>query len=889
MAVGGRAWSFAARWLPVVAHGAIYICAVLIALVWLSITFFLDNERASAERSAVRNAMNLAGAFEEHLSRSITDIDRSLKIVRAQYTSDPASFDLIDWPAAAGLFKEEVLQVSIIGPDGRMRLSNIDPTRFEGLDLSDREHFQVQLRSETDSLFVSKPVIGRTTGKPSIQLARRIEGDDGSFAGTIVASLDPAYLTRIYNAVNTGVEGYIRVIGLDGIVRATSGSSPELIGRDVSGGELFERFPAQSSGWYYTRSRFSDGVPRLLVYRAVSGYPLVVAIGQSSQEIFGHLEAKQRVGHFVATILTLLIFGITVITVRANLAAERDQSELERANMLLNTTLANIPHGVCLYGPDKKLLIANRLYSTMYGLDPDIAKPGTSLQEILDARVAAGSSPANTERYVASRLQEAFLPAPACMIDELQDGRVFAIARQSMPDGGSLAIHQDITAQKRNEERISHLAHFDGLTNLANRLRFLEHVDKAAERYQVAGDRFAIHLLDLDRFKEVNDSLGHAVGDSLLMEVAARLRACIGPQDVVARLGGDEFTVLQALGSGGASDAGALAAEVLKVVSRPFEIEGHHLTIETSIGLVLAPDHGLKADELLKKADLALYRAKSDGRNDWRMFERDMEQEARARLALAMDLRESIARGEFELYYQPVVTVAGEIATGAEALLRWRSPARGLVSPGDFIPLAEDTGLIIPLGEWVLRRACEDAAAWPEHLRVAVNLSAVQIRSGRLAELVKRTLAETGLAANRLELEVTESVLLQHNDDNLRVLSELQSLGIAIVLDDFGTGYSSMSYLLRFPFDKIKIDRSFVAEMPRRDDCAAIVNAATGLARSLGIDVTAEGVETAEQLALLRTVGCTLAQGYLFGRPCPKSELVFDQRRDFPVSMAAAS
>ena len=318
-----------------------------------------------------------------------------------------------------------------------------------------------------------------------------------------------------------------------------------------------------------------------------------------------------------------------------------------------------------------------------------------------------------------------------------------------------------------------------------------------------------------------------------------------------------------------------LANKIRLIIARPFDIDGHHLTIETSIGIAVAPEHGLVAHELLKKADLALYRTKADGRNGWRLFESDMEQAANERLTMAMALRESIEREEFELRYQPVVSVTNENVVGVEALLRWRNPGGELVAPGSFIPLAEDTGLIIPLGEWALRRACKDAAGWPSDVRLAVNLSPVQIRGGDMVETVKRALADSGFPASRLELEVTESVLLQHNEQNLRVLHELQDLGIAIVLDDFGTGYSSLSYLLSFPFDKIKIDRTFVGELSLRSDCAAIVSAVSGLARSLNIVTTAEGVETAEQFTLLRAAGCTLAQGYLFGQPCPNAALEF--------------
>jgi diguanylate cyclase (GGDEF)-like protein len=879
MSVADGVRIFGRDWLRYVRHGAALVGAVLIALVWLSISFFLENERNSAEQSAIKNAMNLAGAFEEHLSRSLAEIDRSIKIVRTRYLRSPSGTD-----AAVGrlktdeLFNEDVLQVSIIGADGFVKHSSLATSQVAGMNFSDREHFLVHRTRQGDELFISKPVVGRGSGKWSIQLTRRIDNGDGSFGGIVVASLDPAYLTAIYSAVNTGNDGMIRVVGTDGVIRATSSSSSFMLGRDLSEGALFKVFERQTTGWQYVPSRFSDQVPRLVVFRAVKNYPLIITIGQSTQEIFALLDVKQRFGYLIASILTLLIIAVTVVSINGSLAREEDRKRLELMNLRLNATLANMPHGVCMFNADKVLMLANDLYRTMYGLTPEQVRPGTSLQDILKARVAVGSSPKDGDKYIAERLIDAASPRPTYIVDELRDGRTLSISRQSMPDGGSVAIHQDITTQKKAEEKISQLAHYDALTSLANRARFLDYVGAAAKQARQHGKRFAVHLLDLDRFKEVNDSLGHAAGDALLFEIASRLRGAVGPDDVVARLGGDEFTVLQAIGEAGADDAVALAKMLLQVISQPFDIDGHHLAIETSIGLALTPDHGLVANELLKRADLALYRAKSDGRNGWRVFEPDMERAAHAQLALAMNLRNSVAREEFELHYQPFVEMTTETVIGAEALVRWRDGKGGLTAPNHFIPLAEDTGLIIPLGEWVLRRACRDAAGWPSHIRLAVNLSPVQIRGSDIVEMVKRTLAQSGFPAARLELEVTESVLLQHNEHSLKALHQLRELGIAIVLDDFGTGYSSMSYLLSFPFDKIKIDRKFVAELPRRNDCAAIVSAVSGLARSLDIATTAEGVETAEQLTLLRAAGCTLAQGYLFGRPCANAELEFGDK-----------
>ncbi|HVG50238.1 MAG TPA: EAL domain-containing protein [Xanthobacteraceae bacterium] len=550
------------------------------------------------------------------------------------------------------------------------------------------------------------------------------------------------------------------------------------------------------------------------------------------------------------------------------------RENLEHSNMLLKSAVANMPHGVCMFGPDKRLLIANDLYSTMYGLDPAGVLPGMTLNEIVEARVDAGTS-TKDEDYVSRRLVEAFRPEAGYIVNELRDGRIIAISRRGMPGGGAVAIHQDITEQKRSEERIAHLAHRDSLTDLANRTLFLTRVTEATELCQRQGGRFAIHLLDLDHFKEVNDSLGHAVGDALLRDVAQRLQSCVGPNEVVARLGGDEFAVLQSLGQEDDTPAIRLANDFLEIVAAPFDVEGHHLTVETSIGIALAPDHGSESNQLLKKADLALYKAKAEGRNGWCLFQPEMEQKARSRLELAIDLRESVARQNFEIHYQPVVCTTTQEPVGMEALVRWRHPVRGMVQPEEFIALAEDTGLVIPMGEYVLRQACTEGAHWPSHLALAVNLSPVQFRTGTLVDIVKGALRDSRLPPHRLELEVTEGVLLQHNEENLKVLHQLKEIGISIVLDDFGTGYSSMSYLRTFPFSKIKIDRTFVAELGVRDDCAAIVSAISGLARSLNIAMTAEGVETTEQLTLLRAAGCGLAQGYLFGRARPASELKF--------------
>ncbi len=434
-----------------------------------------------------------------------------------------------------------------------------------------------------------------------------------------------------------------------------------------------------------------------------------------------------------------------------------------------------------------------------------------------------------------------------------------------------LVAIMDVTEQRRAEARIAHMAHHDALTGLPNRVLFHERLDEALLRLRRQDEKLAIHYLDLDQFKNVNDTLGHPVGDLLLKAVADRLRLCLRESDMVARFGGDEFAVLQ-MGLAGAYEASDLADRIVNLMSEPFDIDGQQVVIGASAGIAFAPNDGDCTDLLVRNADMALYEAKEEG-CIFRFFEPGMDTRLRVRRALELDLRNALAAGEFQLYYQPLVILETGVISGFEALLRWRHPQRGMVPPAEFIPLAEEIGLIVPLGEWVLRQSCAEAAAWPRDLKVAVNLSSVQFKQGKLIEMVFSALTSAGLPAARLELEITESILLEESKINLATLHKLRALGVSISMDDFGTGYSGMSYLRAFPFDKIKIDRSFISELGASQDCMAIVLAITKLGSSLGIRTTAEGVETEEQRELLRNHGCTEMQGYLLSRPMPASEV----------------
>ena len=425
-----------------------------------------------------------------------------------------------------------------------------------------------------------------------------------------------------------------------------------------------------------------------------------------------------------------------------------------------------------------------------------------------------------------------------------------------------LAVLEDVTARKVANDRIAHLAHYDALTGLPNRVHFREQLEQAL-KWVHRGGRLATLYLDLDQFKSVNDTLGHPVGDELLKLVATRLRTCLRETDIVARLGGDEFAVIQTAIAGPA-DVIDLVTRIQKAIREPYEAGGHQLLADASIGIAIAPDDGADPDQLLKNADLAMYRAKADGRGTYRFYEPGMDARVKARLALESDLREAILSNGFELHYQPVVNLGNNRIAGCEALLRWRHPERGLVSPTEFIPIAEETGLITTLGEWVLRSACTEAANWPDDIKVAVNVSPVQFKSGGLVQTIIGTLAASRLPARRLELEITEAVLIRDDEEALVILHQLRKLGVGIALDDFGTGYSSLSYLQRFPFDKIKIDRSFIKDVADANGSRSIVQAVVSIAAARNMTTTAEGVETPVQMEWLRALGCTEMQGYLF-------------------------
>ena len=554
----------------------------------------------------------------------------------------------------------------------------------------------------------------------------------------------------------------------------------------------------------------------------------------------------------------------------ANLRLSEVIATLRTQNSRFGAALDNISLGIAMYDVDERLVVANARLCEVLCVPPGSLRVGMSFSEVVTVCTVARQFGDAEPKEVYDFRRRIFAPGSAYQFEEPRGENIVAVTTRALDGGGCILTFEDMTIRRQVEARIEHMAKHDALTGLANRTQLRIRLDESLARAN-RGDNFAVLCLDLDRFKAVNDTLGHPVGDDLLRAVTARVRANIREMDTAVRLGGDEFAIIQA-SVDQPDDATALARRLIEELARPYEIQGHSIVVGVSIGVAIGPQDGTSPDTLLKHADLALYRAKAEGRGTWRFFEAEMDARMQARRRLELDLRRAIVDEQFELLFQPLVQVGSGIINGFEALIRWRHPERGMVSPVEFIPLAEDTGLIVPLGAWVLHRACEEAAGWPPHVSIAVNVSAVQFRNPQLVDVVASALANAGLSGSRLEIEVTESIMLQDNVTTLAILHRLRALGVRISMDDFGTGYSSLSYLRSFPFDKIKIDQSFIRDLDKQGDARAIVSAISGLGRSLGMRTTAEGVETAEQFEQLRADGCTEAQGYLFGRPMPGRE-----------------
>ena len=563
------------------------------------------------------------------------------------------------------------------------------------------------------------------------------------------------------------------------------------------------------------------------------------------------------------------------------------EGELESQNLRFDAAINHMSQALLMFDEQARLVICNDRYLEMYNLPPGVLVPGRSLAEIIEYQLARNTLVGSAERLIENVLAAAARRKSTSWLNELPDGRTISVRLHPISDGGWVTTHEEISDRRDAERRIAHMVRHDPLTDLPNRLMLTERLADAVQEIR-AHERIAVLYLDVDQFKTVNDTLGNVIGDDVLKALSARLAACCDRDGTVARVGGDEFVIVRRALADGGEDVAAFATRIAEAVRLPFELVGRSAAVEASIGIAIAPEDGGDAGTLIKNSELALQRAKAEGRGLVRFFEPEMDARMNARRSLETALRQALANNEFVLHYQPVVNLTTGRISGCEALIRWHHPERGEIGPAEFIPVAEAISIIVPLGEWVIRQACADAANWPQGIGIAVNLSPLQLASPRLVHVIVSALAASGVAPARFEVEITESVLMQNTATTLNALHRLHELGIRVSMDDFGTGYSSLSNLRLFPFDKIKIDRSFVSGLPTDKGSAAIVRAVAALANSLNMTTTAEGVETAAQRDRCRRLGCTEMQGFLFSAARSAEEIALILgAKDMPAALSA--
>ncbi len=855
-------------------RGSVILGIVIIAMLWTGIGLKYFEDADADLRAAERANKNFAMVFEENVLRSIGEIDKALLYLRRTIETRKDTTDFATIVGTNDVLSEIIAEVAVIDADGILAASNAGPQPTPRMDLSEHDHYRFHLTNTEDQLYIGKPMISRVSGRWLVQVTRRLSNPDKSFGGVVVASLKPDHFTAFYDKIDFGSSASISLIGSDGIVRSSGGSAGGFaLGQDLGGTKLFAELRSGANSTFEAADP-SSGQMRLVTLLKVAGHPLWVSVSTDLSEIYRNSLATLELNAIVGAMLTLIML----------MAMERVLETEERAKQKadqLRLTLENMSQGIMLVTKDLQIPIINGRCGELLDLPDAFIKNPPRFDELVEyqarnsrsrsAAIAQGMRPLEP-RMVTTPEHEKFVVCERAM----PNGSVIEVRSGHLPDGSFVQTFTDITKRAEAEAHVARLASEDPLTGLPNRRVFRTALDQISRRPE-AGDasdkrEFAVLFLDLDRFKVVNDTLGHRIGDMLLQEVAKRLKGVLRMDDVLARLGGDEFAIVVRRVESRAG-LGTLANRLVEAVVEPYEINDYRIRSSVSIGIAVGPDDGTNADDLLMAADLALYSVKGSSRGRFQFYHSSMNKDLNDRRQTELDLREAIERKELELHYQPIINVRRNVVSGFEALARWRHPIKGMVPPAVFIPVAEDSGLIVPLGQWAMMEACRNAAQWPSGLNISVNLSPMQFMAPNLFEMIEHTLAVTGLAPHRLELEITERIFMENSENTLATLRRIKELGVRIAMDDFGTGYSSLSYLRSFPFDKIKVDRAFVSDLSERNEHVVIVQAVVSIARALGMTTTAEGVETEAQHQFLSALGCDEVQGYLFSAPVPIERL----------------